>query len=36
MITKPFRRVRKKGYGVLAGSLLLGAIGAAAEIATAS
>jgi protein-disulfide isomerase len=30
MITKPFRRVRKKGYGVLAGSLLLGAIGAAA------
>jgi hypothetical protein len=30
MITKLFRRVRKKGYGVLAGILLLGAIAAAA------
>jgi protein-disulfide isomerase len=28
MITKPFRRVRPKWYGVLAGILLLGAIGA--------
>jgi protein-disulfide isomerase len=30
MITNPFRRLRKKGYGVLAGILLVGAVGAAA------
>jgi protein-disulfide isomerase len=36
MITKPFRRVRAKWYGVLAGILLLGAMGAIGAAAVRS